>query len=650
VTVRAVMCLVVTTLATTAATPAPGVFRYAWPVEVATPGWVRVRLEPATVGMAGSTGGDLWVLDPAGNAVPFLRTRGDTVPPVVARITAATERAEGWMLDIDLGASPPRHQGTGLDIADHTTVPGARLEGSADGTAWHLLAEGDLFRLGEGFGLERTDLAYAPTGDRYLRLAWPRAAGLPTVETVRVQVVPPAPVAPVAFPVTVEPPADGDGRYLLRLPGPGLPLLNVQFDLEGAPEAGFLLSQSAGDDEMILAQGTLARGEDGSWPPVQVSGAQLLPNLRLELFGEGGATPTLSRATAALLPEWAVFQATTPGTYHLAAWAIDRDIQSPPVLGVAPPTFQDIAEVASGPYAENPVPTAPASVTLPGVAVDVGDFARVWPVTAEGAFSGDVVHLTVPDATYAVTSGDLGDVRLVAGGRQVPYLHFSPGERVLAAHTGPLVPVAAVSGGRSYVTVTVPAARIPLADLEIRAAAAPFARLVTVAYRDPTAPVPGYRDDPVGIWIATSDWSCRGPALIPCRLRVPLAPLPTDTILVTLDDGDNPPLPEVDVRVWRTVDTMAFSWPPGGAVQLAVGNPALTAPAYDLALAETDLVTGPFVTAAVDTRPPGEGQETGADRLDRLARQWGLAAAVALAAVVLLALLARTLRSAEEGT
>jgi len=117
----------------------------------------------------------------------------------------------------------------------------------------------------------------------------------------------------------------------------------------------------------------------------------------------------------------------------------------------------------------------------------------------------------------------------------------------------------------------------------------------------------------------------------------PRCPAPS-YLTVRFADGDNAPLPAVDVAAWRRGDALFFAWPGPGKVQLLAGARDLTAPTYDLSALAEVLPLRPAQIAELDLT--GEGLKEGVP--PRWAR-WVIPAALAFAALSLLALLRRIL-------
>jgi hypothetical protein len=102
------------------------------------------------------------------------------------------------------------------------------------------------------------------------------------------------------------------------------------------------------------------------------------------------------------------------------------------------------------------------------------------------------------------------------------------------------------------------------------------------------------------------------------------------------------------VAVWRRGHELRFPWP-GDPVRLLAGNPTLGAPRYDLASLADELALYPARAARLvePTAAPDSG--AGVLDLDDQTARLILVLAIALAGVVLLAVLARVLRTPEAG-
>jgi len=564
---------------------APPPYGFSRAVDVAAPGWTRVALDPTTRGHMAPDARDLRLWGPAGDEVPYRLVAdavSDAPAPIAARVAAVEEAPGGWLVTLDLGEDPPAHRRLAFDFANRAVVEGVRLEEEDDGGSWRLLAAADLFRLGESEALGRTQISYPPTTASRLRLRWPEAAGLPEVRGIAVEAAP-APGAEEALtglrlPAEVAARGPGFAAYRLRLPGPGLSMRRLEVAWRGAGSVTARLMAPGDARWLTLAEGVLTRtagGRPSAMTPAEHGGADVL---RLELGAGGDAVVDLVRATALVVPEAVAFFAAVPGRHTLTYGG----------LGMAPPAYPlDVAPlaearpVAAGPEAVHAPPPLPAALLVPGARVDVGSFRAVRRVTVASSPAADLARLGVPPDIYAEAQGDLDDLRLAWGDRQLPYVRWSPPEPVLVVEAVGLVPAPAAAGPTSLVSVTLPARRLPLSVVELAAPAAPFDRGITLRYAARGEPSAADREENVGF----ATWTCAGASSLPCRIAIELPPNSLETLEVAFADGDNAPLPEVDVRVWRRDDVLLFPWPqrPGAScgswrAGRTSGRPATTSP------------------------------------------------------------------------
>ncbi|MES1211749.1 MAG: DUF3999 family protein, partial [Acidobacteriota bacterium] len=233
---------------------------------------------------------------------------------------AKVEKGEGgWTLLLDTGAEPAPHERLFFALAEMTAAPSVRLDGSTDSKSWHPLATGDMFRIGEREGLQQISLSYPSTEDRYLRLAWPQAAGFPRVEAVEVETVSGPSLAFATRGAECQAAGPSAAACALALPAPGQVVRRLTLDVEGPGAVGFRLYAAQDGTWQLLHEGTWQRAEirtqhfvDGAQEPLAGS------VLRLELFGAGKAAPRLTGWGADLAAQTVVFRAEVPGRYVLA--------------------------------------------------------------------------------------------------------------------------------------------------------------------------------------------------------------------------------------------------------------------------------------------------------------------------------------------
>jgi hypothetical protein len=628
---------------------------YSRPVDVPAAGWVRVPLDLAAlahVGLASS----LRVTAPNGDEVPRWTAPfiGDSERrPVKVLEVAKDER--GWLLRLDVGPEPLVHERLLLDFARLTTAPDVTLDASQDGRSWEPLVAGDLFRLGQGEELARTSLLYPATPARYLRLSWPREAGFPELRGALVEPAAPGRSLTVTSPnnpcrgglspgaLACRLPLPAAGRMVRRLTvelaaGSTAPAVPAAPAAPAAPAVGYRLYQPRRGAWQQLAEGVW-RGARSARHVVPLPSEPLAgDSLRLELFAaRTDSPPRLLSHSFDLAVDTVLFYAEVPGRYVLSYGGIP----TPGAAGAQPEARSvaagvEAAWIVAGPE-EPPRPSPLPAAAAPGATLSRERFRAAWAVTAAGAAAGDLVRLALPDAVYAQARADLGDLRLVVANRQIPYLHWTPPDPVPVVESADLRPEAEKGRHYSRIEVYLPAANLPLSEIQLTAPPSPLRRPVGVRYPDPGPPGLAPREERL---VAHDDWDCLPEPPLPCRLALPVAGPAPHHLTLRFADGDNAPLDAVNLAVWRRRDVLLFAWPGQGRVQLLAGAPEMTAPVYDLAALAEVLPSRPWQLAEVglsgDLRqgaPPGWSR-------------WVIPASLAVAALFLLALLRRILAEA----
>ncbi|HEX9670207.1 MAG TPA: DUF3999 family protein [Thermoanaerobaculia bacterium] len=624
---RAALFLLLLAAARVAAADASA-YLYTRPLEVPAAGPVAVSLDLSTLRHLGT--GRFAVFAPDGSEVSARLEHDFDCCRVKADLVEARQEGESWRLVLDLGPSPPLHEQLHFRLLGTAAAAVVRLEGSDDRQAWRPLAAGNLFRLGSLVELERSALVYPPNRHRWLRLTWPAAAGKPELRRIDVVGAEGRTLA-----VGAERPAcrrEGVAAVCaLPLPAPGQ--IGLRFHLRLAADArggpggrvGYRLSRPYIGRWQKLSEGTAPLTGSAlavPLPPESLPGEPL----RLELYGDP-APPRLAGWALELDQPVVVFAARRAGRYTLAYGG--GTMMELRAVGDS----AGAVRVVPGPERRQTLPPLPAAATAPGAPLDVRAFAASWPVRAPRAEAGEVMWLELPPAVLAAAAVDLSDVRLAIGDRQLPFLRHDPATPALAAARRGLRPEPERGGKTSRVNVEV-ARQQRFSSLSLTAPP-PFRRWVAVSQRHALLPLHEHEGE-------RGFWDCSTPPPLLCRFDADIrSALPVDRVSVRFDDGDNPPLASVDVALWRRRHLLVFVWPAAGEVRLlagARGDPAPTAPRYDLELLAPQLAARPWRAAAVDVGGGTRGEERGPAWLPLM-----IPAVLALAAVVLLVILARVI-------
>jgi hypothetical protein len=136
-------------------------------------------------------------------------------------------------------------------------------------------------------------------------------------------------------------------------------------------------------------------------------------------------------------------------------------------------------------------------------------------------------------------------------------------------------------------------------------------------------------------------WGCRPQPPLPCHERLPLPGHAPQTLSIRFQDGDNPPLADLEAAVWRRRDVLLFVWPEGeeaAPVRLLVGPENLRAPSYDLAALGETLLSHPWQPAELSLKGDAASEP-------RWAR-WVMPVTLVIAGICLIVLLGRILSEA----
>jgi hypothetical protein len=667
---RAVLGLfvVAAAIAATAARSAESGSHYERPLTPAGPGANRAAVDvPLLAGSApmryakASAGGrgapelqggleDLRLYTGSGREVPYLLLRPPVREERWERVSLlaipATKASSGFEVELE---SPRTADRVRLEELPTPFLKRFRLEGSGDRARWTVLVpEGTLFDLPDE-KLRRVEASFPPGVFRYLRVTWDdRTSGrvpLPRSASVRVGEEPallPAERAPVAFSKAASEP--GRSRYHLKLPGAHLPV--VALDLGVGP--GHVLRE---------AKVTEPRLAGGEVMPHQLGGATLRQTTReagtasdlripidfpsgpdLDLVVADGDNPPFDlRSVDAVFASLPAIWFETPSAEPLVARfgnptlsAPHYDLEAARVVAgrtaAGEARWGAVRDVVGG------APSAPASL-LPefGAAVDRSGFGRFRTIFAVKSGLN-----AVPLDAAVLAHGTLASLRIVGEqGRQVPYL-LERRDEPLTLELGAPERLARESGppNVSSYRIGLPFAGLPASRLVLSTSARVFARpiSVTVARRDVRR-----REE----WIETlarAAWRHADPETPAPPLVLELPPLGITAVTLSVDEGDNSPLPLAPPRLLLPSYRLRFFAGSDEARTLLYGEPSLASPRYDLALLAPRLVGVSSNDAALGPEEVNTVPAAGAN--DRKLF-WGVLVAAVLALLLVLGRLLR---------
>ncbi len=258
--------------------------------------------------------------------------------------------------------------------------------------------------------------------------------------------------------------------------------------------------------------------------------------------------------------------------------------------------------------AENVSSVVPALPTV-GSTLDPATFryVRTIPPGEPG-----LVTIPIDEAVLAHSQGAaFADVRVLdASNRQVPYLVERASEPLsLDVTIEPVTPRPSSLPRDEAVTVyrvRLPLERLPSARLVLTTPARVFSRRVTVGVEHG----PDRRQrDPWFETLATANWSHADQDTPAPALTMTVRPLEGRDVFVTVEEGDNSPLPLASARLLLPSYRLRLFRQRDAALRLAYGRDDLSLPQYDLALiapqltgvAATEVMPGPEPTAAPES-------------------------------------------------
>ncbi len=561
-------------------------------VTVEHTGVIKLVLPPATLDLARTGLEDLRLLDPAGHETPFVIEH--PAPSLAARAvgpksvrTNLTESST--QLVIETGTNNAALDAVILTTPALAFIKAARVEISADGAHWELVRDGALvFRQ---FGAEELTIALEGRQAAGVRVTLDDARSAPIPLTGAILRLSPIDRAtattllPVRLVSRVE--CSGETVLTLDLGGRNVPLAGLEFSTN---EPLFARSvtvtvRDLRDEtavERTLASGSIWRVAAEGLPPsarLEVPFDFRAPSRELLVHIANGDSPPIAidEVRVRQRPVWLVFRVAEPGSYTLLSG--NNQVGAPHYdLAALAPTLRDAppASVTPGAAEANPGYRRPDTLTeapLLGAAIDPAPWTYRKPL---GIATAGVQELELDLEALAHASGNLGDLRLVRDGVQVPYLI----ERPTLFRSIPLVPVPANDPTRPRLSrwqVKLPHDSLPLDRLTLRSSTVLFQRHVRLSEK--------ITDDRGGTYertLADAGWSHTPGNKEPLILNLPGAPS-TDTLLLETDNGDNPPVLLTGLQATYPVVRLLFKTEPG-PLALYYGNASANPPHYDLSL------------------------------------------------------------------
>ncbi|MGO8931468.1 MAG: DUF3999 family protein [Limisphaerales bacterium] len=627
------------------AAPLPAEWQHEQHFEASAPGLLKLSLPLATLDAARPALEDLRLCDNAGLEVPYLIERPKPVAKIVqaAKSVQVSVNAATTVLTLETGLAQPL-DGVTLETPASTFLKAVRIEGSADGQSWQMLARGQpIFR--QPSGASQLRLAIPPGAWPWLRLTVSdqRSQPIPfTGARVHAAAVEPVPAEAVPVTITGRDENPGETRLTLNLGAANLDVAAIQIETAEplfTRPVTLAVPQIADDGirEQPLAHGVIYRVAVEGQPvfgnlTVSVEAAVRSRELLLLIQNQNSPPLPITAVRAERRPVYLVFLARSAGTYHLltgnsrcAAPRYDVAALGANLKAVA------VSPLTLSPVADNPSyrpPEVLAGIQEGGTALDVSAWKFRKPVKLSRA-GAQRIELDLDVLSHAQPG--FSDLRLLRDGKQLPYILEA------TSITRALTPtVTATSDTKdphiSRWAIKIPRAGLPITRLTCAARTPLFQRDMTL-YEWLTDERGDKYSRPLGgaTWVQTPNQTSKQFALI-------LNGSPnSDTLVLETHNGDNPPIELEKFQAFYPATRVLFKAQPADELLLYYGNPQAASPRYDLSLVAGQLLAADQSEASLAAEEQlkkswGEGHRPGQGGVVF----WGILAVVVVALLIII--------------
>ncbi len=625
-------------------------------MDVTRPGVVKVEVPLATLDHSAEGGRDVRLLGPDGGEVAFAWVESKAVQPEVLAAERFQVLFEGddWVALIKTGTERPLAN-VRVEVATKRFIKAARVEVSDDGERWERLADGVPFLRMDGE--EQVALPLGGRVAKWIRLTMAGQDKLPIVALgARVEEASGRDGETVEWPVTILRREEFAGETVLALDfGAAQVELNelvVRADEPVYARAVWLGRNELRDEksvEQVWARGQISRlevvgaariGLDAVW----VGGRLPTRVLNLHVVNRDSAPLRALSVSARRTPRQAVFLASAAGEYRwLSGNAQVRAAQYD--LGGLAGLLKQATESGGGvgrvgELVRNAGFVAPDAMS--GLTLEGGVFeAKGWTKRRTVSVREPGVQMLELDAeVVAGAREDLGDLRLVRGGRQVPYLMERTNlSRMLEVKFAEerVEKRPALSRWK----LTLPHEGLAVSQLRLEASSRLFERSFSL-YEERTT----RNGETSRLYLGESVWR-RDPANAESVGHVTPERRPGRVIWLETENGDNPVIGLTRVQAVYPVtrllfQAMAASGPESGeAIELWYANEQASAPRYDVGL-----VVGRLLAAERRVATLSEGTEVAGEQAGKTGWKpggWVLWAGLSVVVLALLGIVAKLL-------
>ena len=588
-------------------------------VQIATTGLIRLRVSVETLDAARPNLEDLRIIDLNGNEIPYALDRPQpqgrrSVAPRTFNVTLLNNRTT---LLLESAVTEPL-EGLTLITPDRGFIKAALVEGSNDQRTWQSwIAGAPIFQ--QYRGASQMHIPLPGVSARWIRITLEDRLSPPVPFTgASLHASQPGAPATELLPVQILEQTEGAGesRLTLDLGGAHLNLATLEIN---ATDSLYLRPGSIAVPQLeenvvrerILAQGTIYRIAVDGQPIANQNSIPIeadIPTRTILLTLRNDDSPPLRipSVQARVRPAYLVFFANATGKYrlltgHPSISAPRYDVsQLATRLRTLPQSTVSISPIQPNPNYREPaiLPEVPEV----GTALDVSGWRARKPVQIR---SSGVQSLDLDVEVLATSYPALADVRLISRGKQIPYLiqHTS--------QTRPLNPSVTVAPDSkrpriSRWSIQLTNAGMPLTQLLVEAGTALFTREMRLYEERGDS-----RDGISARELGRTTWTRTAPANSrQFSLRFDTPPT-TSRIFLETDNGDNPPLEFVNLRVFYPVTRVLFKATADTPIDLYYDNPQATVPRYDLGLIAGQVLAANKNAAILGVRQGGAGNLSG---------------------------------------
>ena len=589
-----------------AAATLPSDWKFDQPFALSTTGLVKFSLPIQTLDAARPGLEDLRLYDSTGGEVPYFIERS-------APTEKATQFAKSFHASLDrmttlivmeVGLSQPIN-GVTLESPASGFIKAVRVEGSGDGTSWQTLAQGQLIFRQAGVSQLRVSF---PSGTwNFLRVAVDDNRSQPIAFTgarVHAAAAESVPTEPSPVGITERHEKPGETRLALDLGAAHLQVASLQIETAEplfTRHVTLAVPQINEDTirEQTIGQGAMYRIAVAANPVssnLKINLERRVDSRELVLLIHNQDSPPLAidAVRAERRPAYLVFWATQPGVYHLLTGN----------SRCGAPNY-DLAALASNLKGARiflpdlPSPTANPSYRAPEVLAGIGDSGSVLDVSP-WAFRKAIKIARAGAQLIELDSDVLSraqpgfqDLRLIRDGHQTPYIL----ERTSISR--PLTPsVTATNDPKNRAIsrwlIKLSHRKLPVTQLTCSSKTALFQREASL-YEE----IGDERGDKFQHVVGRASWT-QTPARSSKDFIIPLDSAPqTDTLVLEISNGDNPPIELENFRFFLPVTRVLFKARPEDEMILYYGNPNVGAPRYDLSLVAGELLAAEKTSASL---------------------------------------------------